>query len=103
MRSSMSTARPEYRTKMLLIPCPWCGTREETEFRYGGEGVAMPADADDAAWTRLLYYRSSPAGAHTERWVHVHGCRQWFQVVRDTRTHEILSARTLAHSPASDP
>jgi heterotetrameric sarcosine oxidase delta subunit len=98
----MNTARPECRTEMLLIPCPWCGKREETEFRYGGEGVPMPPDGDDAAWTRLLYYRSSPAGPHTERWVHVHGCRQWFQVVRDTTTHEILSARLLGDSPTSD-
>ena len=22
---------------MQLIECPWCGTREETEFHYGGE------------------------------------------------------------------
>jgi heterotetrameric sarcosine oxidase delta subunit len=86
----------------MLIPCPWCGKREEIEFRYGGEGVPMPSDGNDAAWTRLLYYRSSPAGPHTERWVHMHGCRQWFQIVRDTMTHEILSARTLADSPAAE-
>ncbi|MBL8960475.1 MAG: sarcosine oxidase subunit delta, partial [Gemmatimonadetes bacterium] len=24
---------------MLQIPCPWCGPREEEEFRYGGEGM----------------------------------------------------------------
>ncbi|MGZ8625813.1 MAG: sarcosine oxidase subunit delta, partial [Actinomycetota bacterium] len=22
---------------MLLIPCPWCGPRDEVEFRYGGQ------------------------------------------------------------------
>ena len=25
---------------MLLIPCPWCGEREETEFHHGGEAHA---------------------------------------------------------------
>jgi heterotetrameric sarcosine oxidase delta subunit len=81
---------------MLLIACPWCGPREETEFRYGGEGVAVPSDGDDPGWTRFLYYRASPAGRFAERWVHAHGCRQWFEVVRDTLTHEILATGRLA-------
>ena len=30
---------------MMLIPCPWCGPRDETEFHYGGQAhVAYPAD-----------------------------------------------------------
>ena len=29
------------------------------------------------------------AGLFAERWVHTHGCRQWFHVLRDTLTHEI--------------
>ena len=29
---------------MLLIPCPWCGERDETEFRCGGEAhIARPS------------------------------------------------------------
>ena len=32
---------------MLLIPCPWCGPRDETEFRYGGQaGIVTPPDPD---------------------------------------------------------
>ena len=32
---------------MLLIRCPWCGERDEIEFRYGGAAhVAYPADPD---------------------------------------------------------
>ncbi len=87
---------------MLLINCPWCGAREETEFRHGGEGVHIPPDDDDRAWTRLLYYRSNPAGPYAERWVHAHGCRQWFHVVRDTTTHQILSTRRLEDPPVAD-
>ncbi|MBL8960640.1 MAG: sarcosine oxidase subunit delta [Gemmatimonadetes bacterium] len=80
---------------MLQIPCPWCGPREEEEFRYGGEGMPIPADADDATWARVLYVRSNPAGSYAERWVHAAGCRQWFHVVRSTLTHELLEVRPL--------
>ena len=80
---------------MLLIQCPYCGPREEIEFRYGGEGVPLPSDADERAWTRFLYYRSAPAGLFAERWVHSAGCRQWFHVLRDTLTHEISSTCRL--------
>jgi sarcosine oxidase subunit delta len=78
---------------MLLIPCPWCGARDEVEFRYGGQArVAYPADPDaldDAQWAEYLYVRDNPKGWFAERWVHVHGCRQWFSVERHTVTHEV--------------
>ena len=78
---------------MLLIPCPWCGDRDETEFSYGGQAdVAYPADAaaqSDEEWGRYLFVRRNPRGALRERWVHTHGCRRWFDVTRDTVTHEI--------------
>ena len=78
---------------MLLIPCPWCGPREEVEFSYGGEaGVAYPADPDaltDEEWARSLFVRANPRGSLYERWVHSHGCRRWFDLTRDTVTHEI--------------
>jgi heterotetrameric sarcosine oxidase delta subunit len=80
---------------MLRIECPWCGPREEIEFRYGGQGMAIPLQSTDAEWARVLFYRANPAGALAERWIHVHGCGQWFQVVRDTMTHEITSAQPL--------
>ena len=39
---------------MLLIPCPWCGERDVTEFHCGGEAhISRPTDADtidDATW-----------------------------------------------------
>ena len=82
---------------MLLIRCPWCGEREEPEFHYGGQ-AEVPYHAPNASateWARYLFYRDNPAGPFLERWVHVHGCRRWFAVVRDTTTHEI--------APPSDP
>ena len=35
--------------------------------------------------------RDNPKGPFRERWVHTHGCRRWFNVARDTVTHEILA------------
>ena len=86
---------------MLLITCPYCGPREEIEFRYGGEGVPIALDADERSWTRVLYYRATPAGIFVERWVHTHGCRQWFQVLRDTLTHEIAATCRLDETPGA--
>jgi heterotetrameric sarcosine oxidase delta subunit len=77
---------------MLLIACPWCGPRDEVEFRYGGQAhVAYPdPDAlDDAAWAAFLFVRDNPKGDFAERWVHAAGCRRWFNAVRHTVSHEI--------------
>jgi heterotetrameric sarcosine oxidase delta subunit len=77
---------------MLQIRCPWCGPREEIEFRYGGQSVTTPkGEVDSAAWSRYLFVRDNPAGAFTEQWVHLNGCRRWFQLTRDTLTHEITA------------
>ena len=81
---------------MLLIPCPWCGPRDEIEFRYGGEAhIARPADPDaldDAEWADYLFMRANPKGVLAERWVHQHGCRRWFNLLRDTVSHRIIAA-----------
>ena len=78
---------------MLLVPCPWCGPRDEIEFSYGGQAeVAYPRDPaalSDEAWARYLFVRDNQRGRLRERWVHTHGCRRWFDVTRDTVTHEI--------------
>jgi len=80
---------------MLLIPCPWCGPRDETEFHCGGEAhIFRPEDphqVDDGQWAAYLFLRSNPKGLHRERWLHRHGCRRWFNVLRHTVTHEIVS------------
>lgn len=77
---------------MLLIDCPHCGTRPETEFTYGGQAhVAYPPDPHaltDLEWAQYLFYRENTKGAYEERWVHAAGCRKWFNAVRDTRTYE---------------
>ena len=54
---------------MLLIRCPWCGERDEVEFRYGGAAhVSYPADPeqlDDARLEPLPLLPPQPAGARS--------------------------------------
>jgi heterotetrameric sarcosine oxidase delta subunit len=80
---------------MLLIECPWCGARDETEFRYGGEAhISRPEEPDrlsDAQWAEYLFMRNNPKGLFAERWIHVAGCRRWFNAIRHTVTHRIVA------------
>jgi methylglutamate dehydrogenase subunit B len=79
---------------MLLIPCPHCGPRSHVEFTYAGDaGLRRPADdAPLAAWADYVYLRDNPRGPHREYWHHVHGCRAYVRVERDTATHAIVSS-----------
>ena len=36
---------------------------------------------------------------HRERWVHSLGCRRWFNVARDTVTHEIRAVYRMGEQP----
>ena len=87
---------------MLLIPCPWCGPRDEVEFRYGGQaGLAYPFDPDalsDEQWGEYLFMRDNPKGWFPERWCHVNGCRRWFNAVRNTVTHEIRAVYRIGEA-----
>ena len=78
---------------MLLIRCPWCGERDEHEFSYGGEAhlarPEQPHALSDEQWADYLFMRNNPKGPFRERWVHSAGCRRWFNIERDTLTHEI--------------
>ena len=80
---------------MLLISCPWCGPRDETEFRYGGQAhivrPAAPDELSDGEWAQYLFMRDNPKGLFAERWNHVCGCRRWFNALRHTVTHEIVA------------
>jgi len=77
---------------VLRIPCPYCGVRDESEFTFGGPAhVTRPLpESDDATWTSYLFARRNPAGVHLERWSHAFGCGVWFNIARDTCTHDIL-------------
>ena len=88
---------------MLLIDCPWCGPRNEDEFSFGGEAhiarPAVPEAESDAEWADYLFVRTNRKGLHYERWVHAHGCRRWFNVARDTVTHEIEAVYRMGEEP----
>ncbi len=89
---------------MLRIECPWCGTRDEPEFSYGGESHIgrPPADCGDEAWSAYLFFRSNPKGAHAERWCHSFGCGQWFNVLRDTVSHQIIAVYRMGEPRPAD-
>ena len=76
---------------MLRLPCPTCGVRPVTEFRYG-EIPSVPNTITDPMARDLdrAYMRDNLAGVVTERWFHEAGCRRWLTLRRDTRTDQIL-------------
>jgi heterotetrameric sarcosine oxidase delta subunit len=92
---------------VLLIDCPWCGARDEVEFRYGGQGgIAYPADPDslsDEQWADFLYMRDNPKGWWTELWCHTAGCRRWFNAVRNTATYQFRTTYPIGDAPAEEP
>ena len=49
----------------MLIPCPVCGLRDQSEFTYGGDAhVVRPALDDGHAehWAAYVYDRTNPRG-----------------------------------------
>ena len=79
---------------MLLIECPWCGERDQTEFTCHSEAhIARPLEPHNLSeeeWGDHVFFRTNPKGIHYERWVHTHGCRRWFNAVRNTVTDQFL-------------
>jgi sarcosine oxidase subunit delta len=75
---------------MLRISCPYCGERDETEFRYKGAAIPRPDGAAGLdAFTAFVYERDNVCGWHHEWWLHVAGCRRLLTVTRHTQSHEI--------------
>ena len=78
----------------MLITCPYCGPRDQSEFTYQGEaGRTRPDPGSNVrtAWNAYVYDRLNPAGEHREIWQHSGGCRGHLDVTRDTLTHKIAS------------
>ena len=88
---------------MLLINCPFCGPRDETEFSCGGEAhIARPLAENkisDAEFADYLFMRDNPKGLFLERWRHSAGCRRWFNMARDTVSHEIVEIYPMGTLP----
>jgi heterotetrameric sarcosine oxidase delta subunit len=91
---------------MLQVSCPWCGVRDEDEFRCGGQShIQRPgSDCSDAEWADYLFNRDNPKGVSYERWLHTFGCGRWFNVARHAVTHEILAVYRMGEpKPALTP
>ncbi len=85
---------------MMLLPCPWCGPRNVSEFRYAGEVRQRPdpATTTPGEWRAYLYLTENPRGPVVETWLHRMGCHRYFYAERDTATNEVMSVR-----PAAEP
>jgi methylglutamate dehydrogenase subunit B len=87
----------------MLIPCPYCGPREHSEFTYLGDGtLKRPPYGSDTpleTWIDYVYLRDNPRGPHVELWHHAAGCHSWIRVRRDTLTHEVQGAEPAAGKP----
>jgi sarcosine oxidase subunit delta len=87
---------------MMQIPCIHCGPRDESEFTCGGTShLERPGlEQSDATWGSYLFFRDNPKGEHHERWRHTYGCGQWFNLTRDTLTHEIVEVYAITAAPS---
>lgn len=82
---------------MMLIPCPWCGPRSETEFTYIRASQTKRPDtssleADKQPVMDYVYLRDNPKGVTQEHWQHSGGCRGILKVERHNVTHEITAS-----------
>ncbi len=88
---------------MIRIDCPFCGVRDHSEFSYGSDASVIYPDLDagEQEWHDAVFLRDNIRGKQFESWQHVHGCRMWLVVERDTLTHRILSVRPAHGGHAS--
>lgn len=94
---------------MLLIHCPWCGPRAESEFTYGGESnIVRPIEAaskdkgswlTDEQWGDYVFMRKNTRGRFVEQWNHAQGCRKWFDAVRNTANHRFIATYPMGKAP----
>ena len=87
----------------MLLPCPWCGPRNVSEFRYVGEARQRPdpSAATQTEWRDYLYMQANPRGPVVETWMHRMGCRQFFRAERDTATNEVLAVFRAGLAPSA--
>ena len=59
----------------------------------------QPTELSDDQWAEFLFMRKNIKGVQFERWNHSHGCRKWFNVVRDTSNDKIHSVYKMGEKP----
>lgn len=88
---------------MMTLPCPWCGPRDQEEFRWRGQAhIVRPAQPEligDEAWARYLFARDNTRGNAHELWHHIYGCGGWFAMERDTVSHAIKTVYSVRDDP----
>lgn len=89
---------------MIVLPCPWCGPRNVSEFRYVGEPRRRPdvATATPEQWREYLYTHTNAAGWVREQWFHRTGCRRYFGAERHTVTDEVRRTWRPDQAPEED-
>ena len=96
VNSQLATRNSPLREQYLMfVPCPYCGARDHSEFRYGGDASkTRPAlgETNIKIWHDHVFVFDNPRGPHKEYWQHVLGCRQWILVERDTLTQAIAGS-----------
>ena len=87
---------------MFVINCPYCGEREQSEFKAGGEAHIVrpkqPTELSDDQWAEYLFMRKNIKGIQYESWNHAHGCRKWFNMIRDCLLYTSPSPRDVEES-----
>lgn len=75
---------------MLLVPCPNCGPRNQSDLRLVGASLSRPDPntASRAEWGSYLYLRENPADWLKETWYCRSGCRTYFSLERNQATNE---------------
>ena len=76
---------------MKIMTCPLNGTRNISEFAWGGEVKTMPdplACSDDE-WAEYVFLENNTAGVVREWWCHL-PTSYWFIAERNTLTDEII-------------
>ena len=61
----------------------------------------QPTELSDDEWAEYLFMRKNIKGVQFERWNHAHGCRKWFNMVRDTSNDEIKAIYKMGEKPPS--
>ena len=77
----------------MRIPCPQCGERDVSEFRYGGDASKKRPEhgaGGQKTWHDYVFVCDNPKGPHEEFWQHTLGCRHWFKLRRNTATNEVM-------------
>jgi heterotetrameric sarcosine oxidase delta subunit len=83
----------------FVLSCPNCGSREVTDFAFGGEASNRPDRPSLRELNEYNYFRRNVAGVQREWWYHRSGCRTWFLAERDTRTNQVLWTATPERAP----